>query len=183
MSKTAQPELVTARLRLRAYRTEDAPALHRAFGDPVAMRYWDTGPSADAGQTERRLRFALKYSPYDRAVWIVTRGSDGEVLGMINYHHRAARARRVELGWMLIPGYGRHGYMTEAARGVIGYCVRELGVHRFEAMIEPGNAASLALAERLGFRREAEELRDRDCVDGQFRSVALYGLLAPEFVG
>jgi ribosomal-protein-alanine N-acetyltransferase len=176
------PRIETARLRLRGYQETDAPALHAAFGDPVAMRHWDSGPTHDAAETARRLKYALKHSPYDRAIWTITRRADGEVLGLINYHHREARNRRVELGWLLIPGHGRQGYMTEATRAVIAYCIAELQVHRFEALIEPENAASQALARRLGFRREAELLRDRNLVDGQFRSAVLYGLLAPEFI-
>jgi len=52
--------------------------------------------------------------------------------------------------------------------------------HRVEAEIEPENAASIRLAERLGFQREGL-LRDRMFVAGEARSVLMFGLLQPEW--
>lgn len=183
MKRAAQPELETARLLLRAYRTEDAAALHAAFGDPVAMRYWDSPPTRSPEATARYLRFALSCRPLRYVVWIITRARDGEVLGMINYHNRVPGSRRMTLGWIMVPGHAGQGYMSEAARGVIGYCIARLHVNRFEAMIEPENAASRALAERLGFICESGVLRERMLVAGEYRNVLLYGLLARDFRG
>ncbi|BDE06402.1 hypothetical protein WPS_16780 [Vulcanimicrobium alpinum] len=44
---------------------------------------------------------------------------------------------------------------TEALRAVLGGAFGARGMHRVTASIDPRNAASLALFERLGFRREA----------------------------
>ena len=49
-----------------------------------------------------------------------------------------------------------------------------------EAHIEPDNAASLRLAERLGFRREGL-MRDQLFVEGKPRDALLYALLRPEW--
>ncbi len=51
-------------------------------------------------------------------------------------------------------GFERRGLMTEAVRAVVRFAFDELELHRVEANIQPGNAASIALARRLGFRRE-----------------------------
>jgi [ribosomal protein S5]-alanine N-acetyltransferase len=55
--------------------------------------------------------------------------------------------------------YGDHsvarlGYMTEGLGLVLDYAFSELGFHRLEANIQPGNVASIALVKRLGFRLE-----------------------------
>ena len=44
--------------------------------------------------------------------------------------------------------------MTEALGLVLDYAFRQLRLHRLEANIQPENAASIALVERLGFHRE-----------------------------
>ena len=44
--------------------------------------------------------------------------------------------------------------MTSGLASVIGQAFGKLGLHRLEANIQPGNAASIALVRRLGFRRE-----------------------------
>ena len=56
----------------------------------------------------------------------------------------------------------------------------DLGVHKVEAQIQPQNKPSIALARRLGFRKEGGPMRDRWLVGGQWRSVMLYGLITGE---
>lgn len=58
------------------------------------------------------------------------------------------------LGYWIGARFARHGYMTEAIRLALGHAFRDLRLHRVEASIVPGNAASLALAARCGLRRE-----------------------------
>jgi ribosomal-protein-alanine N-acetyltransferase len=70
--------------------------------------------------------------------------------------------------------------MSEAVQTFVAYCFKNLDTQRAEAMIQPENVASIRLAERLGFRREGV-LRDRRLVDGSYRTVAMYALLANEF--
>ena len=67
--------------------------------------------------------------------------------------------------------------MTEAVEALLAYCFEELAVHRVEALIHPDNAASIALAERLGFRCEGGPLRDYWRVGDRYMSVMLYALL------
>ncbi len=44
--------------------------------------------------------------------------------------------------------------MREGLELVLGRAFTELGLHRLEANIQPGNHASIALVERCGFVRE-----------------------------
>ena len=71
--------------------------------------------------------------------------------------------------------------MTEAARAVLHRCFTKMNMHRVEAIIEPENTASRALAAKLGFVQEGGLMRDRLCVAGEYRSVLMYGLLEPDW--
>src|SRR5262249_3835810 len=103
---------------------------------------------------------------------------DGDhCIGLVNYHHREARNRRLEVGYILAPLRWRQGLMTEAMTAFLRYCFEALDTHRIEALIEPENVASIGLARRLGFRREGGLLRDRIVVDNRFRSLSMYALL------
>ena len=53
-------------------------------------------------------------------------------------------------------------------------------MHRVQALIHPDNAASIALATRLGFRCEGGPLRDYWRVGDGFLDVMMYALLAGE---
>ena len=81
-------------------------------------------------------------------------------IGMVNYHHRQARNGKLEIGYIMALAMQRRGLMTEAVMALLAYCFGELAVNRVEALIRPDNAASIQLAERLGFRCEGGPLRD-----------------------
>ena len=51
-------------------------------------------------------------------------------------------------------------------------------MHRVQALIHPDNAASIRLAEGLGFRCEGGPLRDYWRIGDRYAGVMMYGLLA-----
>jgi ribosomal-protein-alanine N-acetyltransferase len=65
-------------------------------------------------------------------------------------------------------------------RLALAHAFGPLGLRRVEADVDPRNAASCRLLERLGFRREGL-LRERWRVNGETCDSALFGLLAREF--
>ncbi len=174
------PDLETPRLRLRRLVLDDAPGLHEAYADAATMRFWDALPSGDLAETARRIRTSLDANPVWHAAWAVLRKDEGRFIGMVNYHARQAWNRRLAVGWILVPGARRRGWMTEATVALLRHCFGALEAHRIEAEIEPANGASEGLAERLGFQREGL-LRDRAFVGGEPRSVGMWSLLRPEW--
>ena len=60
----------------------------------------------------------------------------------------------MEIGWRLHPDAWGHGYATEAGRAALEAARDQLGLTRIIAVIDPGNAASLAVARRLGMSFE-----------------------------
>ncbi len=58
------------------------------------------------------------------------------------------------LGYYMFSGYERRGYMKWALGVIVQRAWEELKLHRLEANIQPGNTASIALVETLGFRKE-----------------------------
>lgn len=175
------PQLDTARTRLRALTLDDAPAIHRMWTDPETMRFWDFPPSRDLEETTAQLARSLGVSDDWHAVWCVVLRASGEVIGLVNFHHREPWNRRLEIGYMLArPWWGR-GLMSEALGAFLDHCFDALQAHRIEASIDPANTASVRLAERLGFRRESGILRQRLLVAGEFRDQVMFGLLAPDW--
>lgn len=173
-------ELSTERLRLRALATADAPQLHLAYVDAQAMRFWDSLPSRDLADAEGRISRSLSWGSEWHAAWAVLGCADGLFIGMVNYHARQAWNRRLAVGWILVPGCERRGYMQEAMHALLAHCFDTLDTRRIEEEIEPANTRSARLAARLGFQREGL-LRDRLNVAGESRSCWMYSLLRPEW--
>lgn len=71
------------------------------------------------------------------------------------------------------------GRMTEAVRLAVRYGFEVVGLHRVEANIQPGNAASIALVKRLGFRLEGFSPRYLK-IGGVWRDHERWALLADE---
>ncbi|MBV8413273.1 MAG: GNAT family N-acetyltransferase [Alphaproteobacteria bacterium] len=174
------PVFVTPRLRLRPFRTADIVQMHRLYGDADNLRYWSVPPSPDLASTRRMLRWHQTYRPGNYVLWAVALKRSDKAIGMINYHHRNLREKRVDVGWLLLPGMQGKGYMAEAGRALLAHLFDDLGVHKVEALIRPENKPSTALAERLGFRLEGGPIRDRWRIGEAWHSVMLYGLVAGE---
>ncbi|MFE7972589.1 GNAT family N-acetyltransferase [Streptomyces shenzhenensis] len=90
-----------------------------------------------------------------KAGFLVCAKDDGAIAGFININNI------VEGGFQCgVLGYGafahaaRRGLMREGLDLVIGYAFGPLRLHRLEINVQPGNAASIALARGAGFRLE-----------------------------
>ena len=175
------PTLETDRLVLREIAESDAEGLHAAYGDPEAMRFWDFPATSTVAETTALIKEALAGGRIRLGVWAILK-RNGPFVGMVNYHNRDTRNRRLEIGWIVVPAYWRQGIMTEAAGAVLHHCFNAMNTHRVEALIEPENLASLALAAKLGFVREGL-LRDRLFVSGGFRNGEIHTLLKPDWHG
>jgi ribosomal-protein-alanine N-acetyltransferase len=79
----------------------------------------------------------------------------GSVVGVVNLNDIVLGAlRSASLGYYGFESSTGQGRMTEAVRLSIDHGFGELGLHRLEANIQPGNGPSRALVQRLGFRLE-----------------------------
>jgi [ribosomal protein S5]-alanine N-acetyltransferase len=173
------PVLETPRLRLRRFEPRDDSDLHALLGDPAAMRHWNFAASSSRAATAKtRVMLAKSSSPYAQLAWSVVTPADDRCIGLVTYHHREARNRKLEIGYAIVPQQQRQGFAREAVSALLGYCFDRLAAHRIEAYIDPENRASIGLAEDLGFRCEGGPLADFWCVDGRYLSVMVYALLA-----
>ena len=86
---------------------------------------------------------------------LIVRTSDGALIGHvgINEISRGPFQNGI-LGYWIGQAHARRGLMTEAIRLAVRRGFGELGLHRLEANIMPGNAASKATIVKCGFRLE-----------------------------
>ena len=105
-----------------------------------ARDYIEKGPMA----MYERLGFGL---------WIAELRDSSEPVGICGLIKRD-ELDDVDLGFALLPRYFGQGYAREAATATMAYGRDRLGLGRIVAITVPGNADSVKLLERLGFRFE-----------------------------
>lgn len=66
----------------------------------------------------------------------------------------------VELGYAIFAPYRGRGFATDAARILMDMAENRAGVRHFVLAVSPTNAASLAIARKLGFQRTGERIDD-----------------------
>ncbi len=191
---TAEP-LRTDRLVLRPLEPADAADVFEYQRLPEVLRYlpW---PERDRGEgyehTAKRAAARVLAADGDFFVFAATlpgepsvaesadgRGPRNRVIGDFMVRVSSVRHAQLELGWVLHPDFQGRGFAREAASAVLDFVFETLRPHRVQAFLDARNAASAALCERLGMRREATILEE-EYNDGEWQDTAIYGILLRE---
>lgn len=140
-----------ARVYLRAPAPGDASRLAAlARASRRLHRPWVYAP-----ETARAVGRLIRAAGPSRQRLLVCRRADDAVVGVVNLNEIVRGAfQSAYLGYYGFAPHAGQGYMTEGLGLVLRHAFRDLGLHRLEANIQPGNRASRALVRRLGFRRE-----------------------------
>ncbi len=174
----AAPELplLTDRLVLRRYRTDDVEDVLACYADEGVSRYLLTTPfsRADAERVVAQRRERVAPTAEGEQLALVME-HDGEVVGDVSLT-LGSRLSKAELGWVLAPWAAGRGLATEAARALVELAFDHYGVHRLVAQLDARNAASARLCERLGMKLEAH-LRQDWWSKGEWTDTLVYGLL------
>ena len=169
--------IATERLTLRMFEPTELAALHALRSHDEAVRWLYDDPATLEESRERLARrtkltrFALTGDAIGLAV---DRG--GEVVGDASLFLTSAEHLQGEIGYIVHPDHQGRGYATEAAAALLELGFDGFGLHRIVGRIEPRNAGSAKVLERLGMRREAL-LAENELVKGEWQSEAIYALL------
>jgi RimJ/RimL family protein N-acetyltransferase len=147
--------LETERLLLRPLAFEDADELVAMQRDPELIRF--LGPLSQQ-EARRRLEASAeewRELGYGRAAAIER--ASGRFVGRVGLK-RWPQFGETELGWALRRDAWGRGYATEAARAWLDWASANVDVPYITAMIEPANAHSLGVAERLGMTKLRDDV-------------------------
>jgi len=86
------------------------------------------------------------------------------------------------IGYWVGQPYAGQGFTTEATQLVLGFAFEHLGLHRVEAACLPSNAASIAVLEKAGFKREGFA-RGYLRIAGNWADHLLYGIVHEDWRG
>jgi RimJ/RimL family protein N-acetyltransferase len=171
----------TERLVLRPFRHGDEADVLAYRGLTDVVRYMPAEPLRARGAAAFIAeRMAATQIEADEDKIVLAIEHDGHVIGDLLVKAGQLADRQAEIGWALHPRYHGRGLATEAARELFVLAFADLGMHRVFAQLDPRNAASARLCERLGMRREAY-FREDLWFKGEWGDTAVYALLAAEW--
>ena len=159
-------EIVTARLTLRSARPDDLEAMHAVLSDPRATRWWSTPPHDSLEQTAAWLDSMIANGPGHPDFVIEL---DGLVIG------KAGFWRLPDVGYILHPDHWGQGFAGEAVGAAIDHVFATRDLDDLTADVDPDNAASIRLLERLGFVKTGFAERTWN-VGGEWKNSLFYGL-------
>ena len=106
--------------------------------------------------------------------------ADGTLVGGVLFRTMDVRQGTAEAGCWLEPSAVGRGLVTRAARVIIDWAVEVRGIHRVEWRVSSANEASIAVARRLGMRKDGV-LRESYRYRGARQDIEVWSVLAPEW--
>ncbi|MBB4154572.1 RimJ/RimL family protein N-acetyltransferase [Sphingomonas jinjuensis] len=172
-----QPCFATERLAMRPMTVGDAEALHELYRDVDAMRWWSSPPHASLADTVDYVTARLGSASWRG--WVMTVKGDDTAIGTLGASE--TKPGVFEIGYSLVPRHAGRGYAREGVARLVELLFSDGGARRLWADIDPDNAPSRALVERLGFQLEGR-LRALWETHIGVRDSVIYGLLADEWL-
>lgn len=151
-TKKIQPQCESERVALRFPRASDsAEFTSRA----VASKRFHKDLVFPPGDQEAFLEYVKQSDVETGKSFLIIEKSTGQICGAVNLSQIFLKGFcSAYLGYYLFEGFAGRGLMTSALKDVQRVSFDDLGLHRLEANIQPGNDKSIKLVERCGFQKE-----------------------------
>jgi RimJ/RimL family protein N-acetyltransferase len=148
------------RLMMRRHLIDDFDASLAMWSDPAVTRYIGGRPSTAEEVWSRLLRYVSHWELLGYGYWVVVDRASRRFIGEVGF---ADFRREInppldapEAGWVLASWAAGNGLATEAMIAALRWADAALSPARTVCMIAPGNAASLRVAGKVGYRLYAK---------------------------
>jgi RimJ/RimL family protein N-acetyltransferase len=157
------PPIETPRLTLRGHTVDDFADSAAMWGDPNVTRFIGGRPFSGEEVWSRLLRYAGHWALKGFGYWVVRERSSGRFVGEVGF----ADFRRAlepplgdapEAGWALAAWAHGQGFAREAVQALHAWGDEAFAGARTVCMIDPANAASIALAMKCGYLEYARSV-------------------------
>ena len=159
-------QIATERLILRPAREDDLADMHAVLSSPEATRWWSTPPHDSVDLTRDWLAGMIAGS---RAGLDLVIERDGRVIGKAGFYTPP------DIGYILHPDHWGQGLATEALTAVLDRLFAVTDHAEATADVDPENAASIRLLQKLGFVRTGFAERTWN-VGGEWKDSLYYAL-------
>ena len=104
------------------------------------------------------------YAKNGFGLYLVVLRETGESIGMCGLIRRDG-LEDVDIGYALLPRFWSRGYAVEAAQATKAFAKDAIGLNRIVAIVDPANAGSIRVLEKIGLRYEKMVRLSADDID------------------
>lgn len=169
--------LETPRLVLRHQAPADLDDLWALYCDPEITKYIPDAPRT-RDEAREELEWHMNGHPRnpDLGLWATIYKESGKFIGRCGLLPWSIDGQQeVEVAYTIARTYWGQGLATEAAEAILQYGFRQLNLPRLVSLIEPENAASQRVAEKIGMRFE------KRVDEGEYTPFFIYSISKPNF--
>lgn len=175
------PKILTERLSLEEFDISDAKDLFLIRSDEKVMKYMDRENYKSVDDAIQMINSIKEsYRNKEGINWLIKDRTSLKLQGYIGFWRISRERIRGEIGYALKPEFWNKGIMTEALKKVVEFGFNEMGFHSIEGNVNPGNISSIALLEKIGFKKEAY-FREDFLFNGEFKDSIIYSLLETDY--
>ena len=145
----------TERCLIRELSLSDLPALYELYDKPGMTDYVEPLYDYETELEYQKAYIENMYGFYEYGMWLVFSKETGKLIGRAGLEHD-------ELGYMIAPELQNRGYATEVCRFIIDYARENTDFEKLHCRIDERNVASVHLAKKLGFVRNAQIGNERN---------------------
>jgi RimJ/RimL family protein N-acetyltransferase len=146
----------TSRLTFREMAPADIEAMAGLLGSPEVMAFYPR-PKTRAEALAWIAWNERLYREHGFGLWLLEDAATGSFVGDCGLTLQEVGGRtEVEIGYHVVAALQGRGYATEAALATRHFARNVLGLDRIVAIIDPGNAPSRRVAEKIGLAVERE---------------------------
>ena len=166
--------LETSRLLLRRQTLEDLDALWALYSNPEITRFIPDAPRSYQEAKEELEWFMNGHPRYpELGLWATIHKETGKFIGRCGLLPWTIDGQpEVEVAYTLAQDYWGRGLATEAAQGILAYGFDQLQLSRLICLIDPDNAASQRVAQKIGMTLE----RMVDGINGDHYPTLIYSI-------
>ena len=146
-------DIITKRLLLREFAEADLPGLLAYQADPRYSEFWlDDSPGTPTPQLLTLFRrWAVEVPRRNYQLAMARLVGPDELIGSCGLRSEGSGAGSAEFGIEVAPRWWAQGYATEAARAILTFGFRKLGLQEVRGVSVTENTRVTSIISRLGF--------------------------------
>ncbi len=167
-------QIKTERLTLRQFTPGDAEFIIKLLNEPsfiqnIGDRGVRTLPDAEQYLANGPVS---SYAKNGFGLLAVTLTDTGQLIGMCGLIKRET-LKDVDIGYAFLPEFWSKGYALESVQAVMSHAKEVVGLKRVVAIVDPANARSIRVLEKVGMAFEKMVRFSKDDIDLKLFSITL----------